>query len=45
MIYAEDQSIQTVKTVRRRFVDAVLVNADNTPHTVEQIITSLHLRG
>ena len=41
MIYAEDQSIQTVKTVRRRFVDAVLVNADNTPHTVEQIITSL----
>lgn len=41
MIYAEDQSIQTVKTVRRRFVDAVLVNADNTPHMVEQIITSL----
>lgn len=41
MIYAEDQSIQTVKSVRRRFVDAVLVNSDNIPHTVEQIITSL----
>ena len=41
MIYAEDQSIQTVKSVRRRFVDAVLVNSDNVPHTVEQIIISL----
>lgn len=41
MIYAEDQSTQTVKSVRRRFVDAVLVNANNTPHTIEQIITSL----
>lgn len=41
MIYAEDQSIQTVKSVRRRFVDAVLVNSDNVPHTIEQIITSL----
>ncbi|MCR5036224.1 MAG: hypothetical protein K6A73_02755 [Bacteroidales bacterium] len=41
MIYAEDQSINTVKSVRRRFVDAVLVNTNNTPHTIEQIITSL----
>lgn len=41
MIYAEDQSIQTVKSVRRRFVDAVLVNSDNSPCTIEQIIISL----
>lgn len=41
MIYAEDQSINTVKSVRRRFVDALLVNTNNTPHTIEQIITSL----
>lgn len=41
MIYAEDQSIQTVKSVRRRFVDAVFVNSDNTPLTVEQIISLL----
>lgn len=41
MIYAEDQSIHTVKSVRRRFVDAVLVNIDNAPQTVEQIITLL----
>lgn len=41
MIYAEEQSIQTVKSVRRRFVDAVLVNSDNVPSTVEQIITLL----
>jgi hypothetical protein len=41
MIYAEDQSIQTVKSVRRRFVDAVFVNSENAPLTVEQIITLL----
>ena len=41
MIYAEDQSIQTVKSVRRRFVDALFVNSENAPLTVEQIITLL----
>ena len=41
MIYAEDQSLQTVKSVRRRFIDAVLVNADNTPQTIENIISLL----
>lgn len=41
MIYAEDQSIQTVKNVRRRFVDAVFVNSDNAPLMIEQIITLL----
>lgn len=41
MIYAEDQSLQTVKSVRRKFIDAVLVNADNTPQTIENIISLL----
>lgn len=41
IIFAEDQSLQTVKTVRRRFIDAVLVNSDNNPLTVESIITLL----
>ena len=41
MIYAEDQSIQTVKSVRRRFVDALFVNSDNTPLKVDQIISLL----
>lgn len=41
MIYAEDQSLQTVKSVRRRFIDAVLVNVDNTPQTIENIISLL----
>ena len=41
IIYAEDQSIQSVKSVRRRFIDAVLVNTDNSPLTTESIITSL----
>lgn len=41
MIYAEDQSLQTVKSVRRRFIDAVLVNTDNTPQSIENIISSL----
>ena len=41
MIYAEDQSLHTVKSVRRRFIDAVLVNVDNTPQTIENIISLL----
>lgn len=41
MIYAEDQSLQTVKSVRRRFIDAVLVNVDNTPQTIDNIISLL----
>lgn len=41
MIYAEDQSLQTVKSVRRRFIDAVLVNTENTPQTIENIISLL----
>lgn len=41
MIYAEDQSLQTVKSVRRRFIDAVLVNAENAPQTIESIISLL----
>lgn len=41
MIYAEDQSIQTVKSVRRRFVDALFVNSDNAPLRVDQIIPLL----
>ena len=41
MIYAEEQSVSTIKSVKRRFVNAVLVNADNTPQTIENIITIL----
>lgn len=41
MIYAQEQSASTIKSVKRRFVNAVLVNADNTPHTIERIITAL----
>lgn len=41
MIYAEDQSLQTVKSVRRKFIDAVLVNYDNTPQSIEDIISLL----
>lgn len=41
MMYAEEQSISTIKSVRRRFVNAVLVNAENNPQTIEAIITTL----
>lgn len=41
MIYAEEQSASTIKSVRRRFVNAVFINADNTPQTIENIITAL----
>ena len=41
IIYAEDQSSRTIKSVRRTFVDALLVNSNNEPKTIEEITSSL----
>jgi len=41
MIYAEDQSSRTSKSVKRAFVDAVLVNTDNQPCKIDKIVTKL----
>lgn len=41
MIYAEDQSSRTIKSVRRTFVDALLVNSNNEPKTIEEITSLL----
>lgn len=41
MIYAEEQSATTVKSVKRHFIDAALTDKDNTPDTIENIISFL----
>ena len=41
MIYAEEQSATTVKSVKRHFIDAALTDKGNTPDTIENIITFL----
>lgn len=41
IIYAEESSARNSKTVKRHFVEATLVSAENNPLTVEQVIASL----
>jgi len=43
MIYADEQNARTSKTVKRNYVEAVLANENNTPLTIEQIITHLQV--
>lgn len=41
IIYAEESSARSSKTVKRHFVEAALVSVENQPQTVEQLISSL----
>lgn len=41
MIYADDQAVRSSRTVKRNYCESILVNNDNKPLTVEQIIIAL----
>lgn len=41
MMHADEQSGRTIKSVKRTFIDAVFVNGDNSPKTIDEIVTIL----